>query len=84
MHVYDRQIPDTCELSITQIPGGVPAFRGGGWLLQELTHALHVMPTAGYRRGLALNSVPKQTNAPTIWDKIWQKTKNAPPLGGKL
>jgi hypothetical protein len=37
VHVYERQIPDPRELSIGQIPGGVP---GGGWLLQELTHAL--------------------------------------------
>ena len=29
-----------------------------------------VKPTPGYRWGLALNSEPKQTNAPTIWDKI--------------
>ena len=36
VHIYERQIPDPRELSIGQIPGGVP---GGGWLLQELTHA---------------------------------------------
>ena len=28
MHVYERQIPDPREMSIRQIPGGVPA--GGG------------------------------------------------------
>ena len=39
MHVYERQIPDPCELSIRQIPGGVRG--GGGWLLQEWTHALY-------------------------------------------
>jgi hypothetical protein len=38
VHVYDRQISEPRELSITQIPGGIP----GGWLLQELTHALDV------------------------------------------
>ena len=36
VHVHERQIPDPRELSIRQIPEGVP---GGGWLLQELTHA---------------------------------------------
>ena len=37
VHIYERQIPDPRELSIGKIPGGVPG--GGGWLLQELTHA---------------------------------------------
>ena len=39
VHIYERQIPGPRELSIGQIPGGVP---GGGWLLQELTHALRL------------------------------------------
>jgi hypothetical protein len=43
VHIYERQIPDPRELSIGQIPGGVPG--GGGWLLQELTHALHYICT---------------------------------------
>ena len=42
VHIYERQIPDPRELSIGQIPGGVP---GGGWLLQELTHALTSVST---------------------------------------
>ena len=43
VHVHERQIPDPRELSIRQIPGGVPG--GGGWLLQELTHALASLET---------------------------------------
>jgi hypothetical protein len=42
MHIYDRQIPNPCELSIRKILG-VFQGGGGGGLLQELTRALLIV-----------------------------------------